>query len=175
MTDIAQSAEALKAQPEVNFPEVPFFQGPEAPCRFEAEVYNCVVRGKIPTEIDGTYYRCMPDWSWAPLYDDDVFINGDGAIDAIRIKDGHADFKQKYVRTSKFLIERAARQAVFGKYRNRFTDDARVKHEVHSTANTHIIYFENQLLALKEDSKPYAMDPDSLETKGELNLIDILN
>ncbi|GKT74725.1 carotenoid cleavage dioxygenase [Colletotrichum tofieldiae] len=46
------------------------------------------------------------------------------------------------------------------------TDDARVKHEVHSTANTHIIYFENQLLALKEDSRPYAMDPDSLSTRG---------
>ncbi|KAH7137506.1 carotenoid oxygenase [Dactylonectria estremocensis] len=166
MADIAKSAEALKAQPEVNFPESPFFQGPEAPCRFEAEVYNCVVRGKISKEIDGTYYRCIPDWSWAPLYEDDVFINGDGAIDAIRIKDGHADFKQKYVRTAKFLIERAARQSVFGMYRNRFTDDARVKHEVHSTANTHIIYFENQLLALKEDSKPYAMDPDSLDTKG---------
>lgn len=168
MADIAEQAANLRAQPEIDFPALPFFEGAEAPCRFEAEVYNCIVRGDIPKQIDGTYYRCMPDWSWAPLYDDDVFINGDGAIDAIRIKNGHADFKQKYVRTAKFLIERAARQSVFGKYRNRYTDDPRVKHEVHSTANTHIVYFENQLLALKEDSRPYAMDPDSLETRGKL-------
>jgi carotenoid cleavage dioxygenase-like enzyme len=166
MMDIAQVTEKLQPQPEVAFPPTPFFQGPEAPCRFEGEVYNCIVRGTIPKEVEGTYYRCMPDALWAPQYDDDVFINGDGAIDAIRIKNGHADFKQKYVRTSKFLIERAARQAIFGKYRNRHTDDPRVKHEIHSTANTHIIYFENQLLALKEDSPPYAMDPDTLETKG---------
>ncbi|USP79376.1 hypothetical protein yc1106_06650 [Curvularia clavata] len=165
MDGILQSEKVLTPAPEVGFPDTPFFREHEAPCRFEAEIYNCVVRGNIPKEVDGTYYRCMPDWSWAPLYDDDVFINGDGAIDAIRIRDGHADFKQKYVRTQKFLIERAARQSVFGKYRNRFTDDPRVKHEVHSTANTHVIYFENQLLALKEDSKPYAMDPDSLQTK----------
>lgn len=178
MPDIAECTKNLKAQPEVDYPNTPFYTGPEAPCRFEAEVYNCIVRGTIPPEIDGTYYRCMPDWSWAPLYDDDVFINGDGAIDAIRIKDGHADFKQKYVRTAKFAIERAARQSVFGKYRNRYTDDPRVKHEVHSTANTHVIYFENQLLALKEDSKPYAMDPDSLHTRGRqmspLENVDIL-
>lgn len=108
----------------------------------------------------------MPDTAWAPLYDDDVFINGDGAVDAVRIQNGHADFKQKFVRTEKFLIERAARRAVFGKYRNRYTDDPRVKHKIHSTANTHVVYFEAQLLALKEDSLPYAMDPDTLETKG---------
>lgn len=135
--------------------------------RFEAEVYNCMVRGQIPPRIDGTYYRVMPDAAWAPLYEDDVFINGDGAVDAVRIKDGHADFKQKFVRTEKFVIERAARKAVFGKYRNRFTDvDPRVRHKIHSTANTHVVYFEQQLLALKEDSLPYAMNPDTLETKG---------
>ncbi|KAK1675050.1 carotenoid oxygenase [Colletotrichum godetiae] len=166
MTGSSKILSSLKVRQETNFPATPFFDGPEAPCRFEAEVCNCIVRGSIPEEINGTYYRCMPDWTWAPLYDDDVFINGDGAIDAVRIRDGHADFKQKYVRTAKFNIERAARQSVFGKYRNRHTDDPRVKHEVHSTANTHIVYFENQLLALKEDSRPYAMDPDSLETRG---------
>lgn len=169
MADIKEAENNLKFQHETDYPSNPFFEGTEAPCRFEAEVYNCVVRGEIPPQIDGTYYRCMPDPQWAPLYPDDVFINGDGAIDAVRIRNGHADFKQKYVRTEKFVVERAARQSVYGKYRNRYTDDPRVKHKVHSTANTHIVYFENQLLALKEDSQPYAMDPDTLETKGKHN------
>lgn len=166
-TTLAEAVSNLAVQPETRYPNNPFFVGAEAPCRFEAEVYNCIVRGEIPKQINGTYYRCMPDALWAPMYEDDVFINGDGAIDAVRIKDGHADFKQKFVRTERFLIERAARKAVFGKYRNRYTDDARVRHKIHSTANTHVIYFEKQLLALKEDSLPYAMDPDTLETKGE--------
>ncbi|KAL1604873.1 hypothetical protein SLS60_004413 [Paraconiothyrium brasiliense] len=169
MPYINEVEKSLLAQPEARFPASPFYEGPEAPCRFEAEVYNCVVRGTIPEKIDGTYYRCMPDALWAPLYQDDVFINGDGAIGAVRIKNGHADFKQKFVRTEKFLIERAARQSVFGKYRNRYSDDPRVKHQVHSTANTHIIHYEKQLLALKEDSKPYALDPDTLDTKGIIN------
>ncbi len=116
--------------------------------------------------MDGTYYRVMPDAVWAPLYDNDVFINGDGCVNAVRIRDGHADFKSRYVRTEKFCIERAARQAVFGRYRNRHTDDPRVRHRVHSTANTHVVPWAGQLLALKEDSRPYAVDPDSLETLG---------
>lgn len=51
-----------------------------------------------------------------------------------------------------------------GKYRNKYTDA--VKFAVRSTANTNIVYFNGQLLALKEDSPPYAMDPETLETKG---------
>lgn len=51
-----------------------------------------------------------------------------------------------------------------GKYRNRFTDA--VEFKVRSTANTNVVYFNGQLLALKEDSPPYALDPVTLETKG---------
>lgn len=53
---------------------------------------------------------------------------------------------------------------VTGKYRNKFTDAVRFK--IRSTANTNIVFFNGQLLALKEDSPPYAMDPSTLETKG---------
>jgi carotenoid cleavage dioxygenase-like enzyme len=166
MKTLEEVENALTAARETRYPQTPFFTGGERPCRFEAEVYNCTVRGQIPEQIDGTYYRVMPDSLWGPLYDNDVFINGDGCINAVRIRNGHADFKSRYVRTEKFLVERVARQAVYGRYRNRFTDDPRVKHRIHSTANTHVVYYQNQLLALKEDSKPYSMDPDTMETTG---------
>jgi carotenoid cleavage dioxygenase-like enzyme len=166
MKTLQECEHDLPISAEVRFPSNGFFLGSEMPCRFEAEVYNCTVRGAIPRAIDGTYYRVMPDGLWGPLYDDDVFINGDGCINALRICNGYADFKSRYVRTEKFCIERIARKAVYGKYRNRYTDDPRVKHRIHSTANTHVVFFEKQLLALKEDSKPYALDPDNLETKG---------
>ena len=41
------------------FPDSPFFRGPEAPGRFECELYDCIVYGKIPKEIDGTWYRVV--------------------------------------------------------------------------------------------------------------------
>lgn len=87
------------------------------------------------------------------------------------------------MRTEKFVREREAQRALIGtnylleslilacpltasagKYRNKFTDA--VEFKVRSTANTNVVYFNGQLLALKEDSPPYALDPLTLETKG---------
>lgn len=51
-----------------------------------------------------------------------------------------------------------------GKYRNKYTDA--VEFKVRSTANTNVFYFNGRLLACKEDSPPYSMDPDTLETIG---------
>lgn len=86
------------------------------------------------------------------------------------------------MKTEKFVREREAQRAligqstdclkdvvaqlmfVIGKYRNKFTDA--VEFKIRSTANTNIVCFNGQLLALKEDSPPYAMDPITLETKG---------
>ncbi len=52
---------------ENTYPQNGFFTGPERPCRFEAEVYNCTVRGQIPRQIDGTYYRvCIPKFQRRP-------------------------------------------------------------------------------------------------------------
>lgn len=152
------------------YPNYPWFQGFEAVSRFEGELYDCIVEGTIPPEIDGTFYRTVPDPQFPPKegFEDDVPMNGDGQIDAIRIEGGHVDFKQRYIRTQKFCIEREARRSVFGLYRNRYTDDIGVKHLVHSTGNTHVVYYNKMLLALKEDSPPYALDPDTLETLGKV-------
>lgn len=51
-----------------------------------------------------------------------------------------------------------------GKYRNRYTDA--VEFKIRSTANTNILFFNGMLLACKEDSPPYAMDPITLQTIG---------
>jgi carotenoid cleavage dioxygenase-like enzyme len=154
------------------FPKAnPLFHGFEAPVRWEGELYDCTIEGVIPSSIDGTFYRVMPTHAFPPKpgCEHDVRFNGDGAVDAIRIKDGHADFKHRYVRTQKFCIEREARKAIFGIYRNRYTDDVGVRALVHSTANTHIVYYNKMLLALKEDSPPYALDPNTLETIGTIS------
>ena len=91
-------------------------------------------------------------------------MNGDGIVSAFRIRDGHVDFKQRYVNTEKLQRERAARRALAGKYRNKYTDA--VDFKVRTTANTNIVYHNGMLLACKEDGPPHAMDPDTLETFG---------
>ncbi|KAJ6020087.1 Carotenoid oxygenase [Penicillium canescens] len=147
-----------------HFPDRPQFSDFMKPCRFEGEIQNLEVHGDLPNDIDGTFYRVMPDPQLPPFIDNDPWFNGDGNISAFRIKNGSVTFQQKYVRTEKFVREREAGRALIGKYRNKFTDA--VGFNVRSTANTNIVSFNGQLLALKEDSPPYAMDPKTLETKG---------
>ncbi|WP_037821311.1 carotenoid oxygenase family protein, partial [Streptomyces sp. NRRL B-3229] len=65
----------------------------------------------------------------------------------------------KYVRTQRFQLERAARQALFGAYRNPYTDDPSVAGIDDGNANTSIIWHAGKLLALKEAALPYELDP----------------
>lgn len=67
MKTLQEVEESLSTQAELAFPPGPFYNGAEAPCRFEAEIYHCTVKGRIPPEIDGTYYRCMPDALYVQL------------------------------------------------------------------------------------------------------------
>lgn len=140
------------------------------PARFDAEIASCIVHGSIPPEIDGTFYRVTCDAMFANRNGKDIWINGDGAIDAWRISNGVCDFKQKFVRSPRFILERAARKSLFGTYRNPFAGDKRVFDMVQSSGNTHIHYWQGLLLATKEDSPPIAMDPDTLDTIGADNL-----
>ena len=59
--------------------------------------------------------------------------------------------------------QRAARASLHGVYRNPYTNDERVKNLSNSTANTNVVVHHGKLLALKEDSPPYALDPGTLE------------
>jgi carotenoid cleavage dioxygenase len=132
----------------------------------EGDIFDLEVDGEIPPEINGTFYRVQPDHRFPPIFEDDIHFNGDGNITAIRIQDGHADYKQRYVRTDRFLAETKARKSLFGKYRNSFTDSELVKAVIRTAANTNITFWRGMLLASKEDGPPYAMDPMTLETIG---------
>ena len=53
------------------YPDRPQFSGFMKPCRFEGEVLNVEVYGEIPKEIDGTFYRVMPDPQFPPFIEND--------------------------------------------------------------------------------------------------------
>lgn len=150
----------------MRFPDLPIYTGFNAPGRFEADIQDLEVEGEIPHDIDGAFYRVAPDPQFPPRLGTDIYFNGDGMICMFRFKNGRVDFKSRYVRTNKFQLERAAHKALFGAYRNPYTDDPSVEGQIRGTANTNIVFHAGQLLALKEDSPPVAMDPLTLETKG---------
>jgi carotenoid cleavage dioxygenase len=61
----------MEVKVEHAFPDRPQFQGFMKPCRMEGEVQALEVHGDIPKEIDGTFYRVMPDPQLPPFVQDD--------------------------------------------------------------------------------------------------------
>jgi carotenoid cleavage dioxygenase len=148
------------------FPESPWFTGVNAPSRIEADVGSLEVIGAIPREIDGAFYRVAADHQFPPQAANDVPFNGDGLVSMFRIKDGEMSVKARYVHTDRFVAERIAGRRLFGRYRNKYTDDPSVAGMNRNLANTNVLIHHGVLLALREDSPPVAMDPVTLATLG---------
>lgn len=149
----------------MKFPNTPNFTGFFAPSGVEADVHDLpVLDGAVPADLDGSFYRVAPDPQFPPLAGDDIWFNGDGMVTRFRFKDGNVALQQRWVRTDKFTRERQAGRALFGAYRNPLTDDESVQGEVRGTANTNVLVHAGKLFALKEDSPPVIMDPETLET-----------
>jgi carotenoid cleavage dioxygenase len=152
----------------VKFPDTPSFTGFSAPSCVEADVSHLrLIDGEVPSDLDGAFFRVAPDPQFPPLAGDDIWFNGDGMVSRFRFKDGQIKLTQRWVRTAKFKRERKVGRALFGAYRNPLTDDPSVAGVVRGTANTNVMVFAGKLFALKEDSPPVVMDPNTLETVGE--------
>jgi carotenoid cleavage dioxygenase-like enzyme len=164
--DVPSYIDGQKSGTKVKFPSTPVFGGFNLPSRIEGDIFDLEFSGQIPPEISGTFYRIQPDHRFPPLFADDIHFNGDGAVTAIRISNGHADFRHKYVQTERYIKETAARRSLFGRYRNPFTDHESVKGVIRTASNTNVTFWRGMLLASKEDGPPYAMDPVTLETLG---------
>jgi carotenoid cleavage dioxygenase-like enzyme len=154
----------------VDFTKVPTRVGFFAPERFEADIHDCEVIGKVPKDLNGTFFRVGGDWFYPPLFPDDAVLNADGYISAFRFKDGIVSYKGRYVRTRRYELQKAANRQLFGYYRNPFTDDPSVRDPerpyLRTVANTSPLVHAGKLFALKEDGLPHRIDPGTLDTVG---------
>jgi carotenoid cleavage dioxygenase len=148
------------------FPKTMDFSGYNAPSRVECDICDLIVEGEVPREIEGSWYRCIPDPQYPPMLGHDTYLSGDGMLGLLRFEDGHVDLKQRYIRTERLMNDRAARRSLHGLYRNPYTDDPSVRGKGRGANNTTPIWHGGRLLALKEDSRPVELDPHTLETRG---------
>jgi carotenoid cleavage dioxygenase len=151
------------------FPDIPMFQGINAPSRIEVDISDLEVDGELPADLRGAFYRVAPDHRYPPRFLDDVPFNADGAISRFLFDNGKVHLRHRYVQTERWRLEHAAGRALFGKYRNPFTDDPSVSGKSRNLANTTPLVWRGKLLALREDSPPVAMDPVTLATEGDFD------
>lgn len=95
-------------------------------------------------------------------------FDGHGYLRAVRFSGGQARLQARFVETPEWRAEKAAGALKFrgigttvgGWLSNAFATKAK------NTANTCVVSWGGQLLCLYEGGLPYALDPDTLETKG---------
>ena len=140
----------------------PFLQGNFGPWRMEGDAPDLEVIGEIPRGLDGTYFRNGPNAAFEPL-ERYHWFDGDGMIHAIRLHDGRASYRNRWVRSEGLEEERAAGKALFpGLLSPTLAEAPRFK----NAANTNIVFHARRLLALVESSLPTELAADTLETVG---------
>lgn len=141
-----------------------------APTRFEADVYDCEVVGKIPKDLNGAFVRVGGEWFYPPKFRDDAILNNDGYISQFTFRNGIVDYKGRWVRTPRFEANLAAQRQLYGYYRNPYTDDPQVRDlerpNLRTVSNTSPLAFAGKLFALKEDGLPTRIEPKTLATLG---------
>ena len=123
-------------------------QGNWAPVLDEIDAGPLAVRGEIPRELRGDYLRAgMNPRSGRS----DHWFAGNGMLHGVRLEDGQAHYRNRFVRTPYFEADMNLMSGMF--------DPAA------SPANTNIVRHAGRLLALEEAHLPWAVDSE-LNTLG---------
>jgi carotenoid cleavage dioxygenase-like enzyme len=160
-------------------PADPRLRGAFAPMRFEATVEDCIVtQGEIPRELCGGLYRVGPTWKRPTRQGTLGLLAMDGMVQGLVFEDGKATFRNRWVRTPKYLLEEKHGEGMFewtdgqwDDWRNMGWGDVKRNERnrgiPQGTNNVNSFPFAGEVLASGEQGgPPVALDPITLETKG---------
>ncbi len=125
--------------------------------------------GELPAGLEGTLFLSCVGRNKIGGQQFGHFFDGDGMINAVTFTGGRVHYKNRYVRTPKYINETAAQRILYrgvgtqipgGMLKNMFRTPG-------NAANTSVILHGGRLLALWEGGKPWELDPATLETLGE--------
>ncbi|MGO8918057.1 MAG: carotenoid oxygenase family protein [Stellaceae bacterium] len=148
------------------FPAIPYLSGNFAPITMECDAADLPVVGAVPRELCGTLYRNGPNPQFAPREERYHWFAGDGMIHAFHLEAGRVAYRNRWVRTEKFRLERDAGRSLFGTFGNPLASDPAMQGRNSGLANTNILWHGGRLLALEEAHLPVALDARSLDTLG---------
>ncbi|WYM03575.1 MAG: carotenoid oxygenase family protein [Gloeotrichia echinulata CP02] len=143
----------------------PYLDGNFAPVGEEITADTLQVIGQLPPDLSGMFVRNGPNPQWAPIGKYHWF-DGDGMLHGVRIRNGQATYRNRYVRTNGWTIEQAAGKAIWsGLLEPPQMDNPYGPGK--NTANTALVWHAGQLLALWEGGAPHNIQVPDLETIGE--------
>ncbi len=147
------------------YPDHPQLRGNYAPLRMECDLHDVIITGEMPADLNVSYYRNGPDPQFAPRGGYHWF-GGDGMLHMFNISGGKVSYRNRWVRTTKFEMERAAGEALFSPMSPMDNDKRTQGVETNGLANTNVVFHGGKLLALEEGHEPFELDPETLASIG---------
>ncbi|MFV8783143.1 carotenoid oxygenase family protein [Microbulbifer sp. SA54] len=150
----------------------PYLQGNYAPVSEERDFGpdELRVEGEIPANLVGAFMRDGANTAFQPNHY--VYpLDGDGMIHAVYLKDGKANYKNRWVETSHLKTERKFGRTIYGSVGKLLEVPQEVieaggePNPVRNTANTNVLYHGGKLLAMWEGGFPHLLNND-LSTVG---------
>jgi carotenoid cleavage dioxygenase len=136
------------------------------PIRFECDYADLAIDGRVPMELSGSLYRIGPNPQFKPRGGYNPLL-GDGMIHAFHFRNGRVSYRNRWVRTEQWSLERAAGRSLFATSGNPREHDPEVAAlRTNGVANTNVVWHAGKLLALEEGHAPIRLDPLSLDTLG---------
>ncbi len=126
------------------------------------------VRGELPADLTGTLFRNGPGAMHIGSEAYGHWFDGPGMISAVTFMQGKAHFKNRYIRTPKFLSDQEegrvsgrgfGTQIRGGWFRN-------LLKPMTNPANTSVSWHADKLCAFYEGGQPFRLNPFTLETYG---------
>jgi carotenoid cleavage dioxygenase-like enzyme len=163
----------------VRIPDVAVLTGAFRPMRFEATVEDCATTfGEIPKELAGGFYRVGPTFKRPTRQGCNGLLAMDGMVQGLTFDGGRANFRNRWVRTPKYVLEERHGRAMFCWADGEWSDwrnigfgpavrDEFTRGVPQGTNNINCFPFAGEILASGEQgSPPVALDPMTLETRG---------
>ncbi len=149
----------------------PYLNGAWTPLVEEVNAYDLdLIEGKIPDDIDGVYLRNTENQIHEPLGRFHPF-DGDGMIHQIDFHDGHASYRNRFVRTRCFAAEQEAEASLWGGLadpvhlakRPGFGAQGAIKD---SSSTDVVVHGGRAISTFYQCGEAYGLDPETLEQSG---------
>jgi carotenoid cleavage dioxygenase len=148
----------------------PYTRGAWTPAFEEYDATDLAVIGEIPRDVDGTYLRNTENPVHAPIGMYHPF-DGDGMLHAMTFRDGRAEYRNRFVRTTAFLEEQAAGRSLWAGIAEHPSRSERPGWGAHGgvkdASSTDVVVHAGQALStFYQCGEGYRIDPNTLETLG---------
>jgi len=129
---------------------------------------NLKMEGKWPKDAYGSFYRNGPARMERKGVRLQHWFDGDGMVHRFNINAKGVSHHGQFVATEKYLREEAAQAFLYNATGTRIQNASSPRNnDTVNVANTALLPWQGELLALWEGGSAYSLDPETLTTKGE--------